>query len=799
MPHIVRSFATLIAAAVFLSPGNAQSYTAPAGDHAAAKRLGAESVLPGGRLITPLGRQHVTVSRPLDVAVSPNGKRIVAFGSSGGLAAVSVFSRNRPALRRENLEGRKTEVARDTDGGVPLDFRGAAFDGSNRLFLSEGHSGRVRAIDPRGGETLRGYSLDQNGFRNSDAAGLALDARRKRLYVADRANSRLAVFDLGSGRLNGSVQAGAFPSRIALSKNGERAFVTSSSPPDAPGFDVLTVVDLSGAEPRTLKSIPVGRKREAPFGRGGLAGVLAAGDSIYVTSRRDDAVYVIDPVSLEVSGEIPLRIEGFENLRGIAPMGMAFDEARRRLYVAESGINAVAVIDAARRRVLGHLPAGWRPSALALHQNDLYVVNEKGQGTGPNATAEAPLPSHAMADFELGTLSEIALAETERLETHTARVMANNGFVPSAEPLAPIPGAIRYVVLVLKGNRSFDEVFGDLRRAANGAVESAPALARFGNLGFAQRERGGLARRGELRDVPVTPNHHALAGRFAFSDNFYRPRGGQERSRDMEAWAPALRRHLRPHGVTFRDFDEPPEPLPGPPPPHTRPPHAPPPPLSGGPPFYPGTRGGSPGGGTEIPDQFRADRFIREIEERYRKPGEDPPRLMLLRLPNDRMGPPRPDDGYPFRASYVADNDLALGRVVEYLSRSPWWGQMAILVAGESSGAGLDHVDAHRSILLVASPYARRNYVSHRNADFAAVLKMTLRMLGVSAMSLDDAAAADLAGCFTGTPDMRPYEIKSVERDLFDPEKAGERFAPDRGGPPMEFGGPPRNRPPDGP
>jgi len=731
--------AFLAAFLAFALPCAAQDYTAPAGDRAPAKRLGAESILPGGRLLTPLGRQHVTGLLPLGIAISPNGKRIATVDGGAALPSTTVFHHAGPSLRRDRFEASPNENLGEEPAGGRDDFRGVAFDGNNRIYISEGRSGRILLLNSGNGKLIRTYSLNQGGIRESDSAGLALDAKRKRLYVVDRVNHRMAVVDTGSGRVTRSVPVGHLPERISLSPDKQQAFVSGvESPPDAKASEahassLLTVVDLAGGEPRTVRKVPIKTSSDSGIEtRGGPSGLLVTEDSVYVATGANDAVTVVDRGKLAMSGEIPLRIPDLESLRGILPMGMAFDAAANRLYVAEAGINAIAVIDPAQHKILGHLPVGWFPTDVQIHGGNLYVANAKGQGTGPNATTEEALPMGRLIDFGHGTLSVIPLAEMRSLETHTARVMANNGFTKSEGSALPIPTAIRNLVIILKGNRSYDEVFGDIEQAANGPVNGAPALARFGNLGYARQERSGLITRGELKDLPITPNHRAIAERFAFSDNFYP---------DSEADMDAFWHHLDRHGISFRRF-------------------------------------GESGDGANLPDQSRAGEFIAALEEAYRKPGNELPRLLSIHLPNDRMAPPRPEDGYPYRASFVADNDIALGKIVEYLSKSPWWRNMTILISEEDARGGVDHVDSHRSFLLIAGPYARRNYASHRNTGTPGWIKTALRILGIPPLNLRDASAADLSDCFTNSPDFRPYDLRLVRKELFDPEKARAASAP---------------------
>ena len=160
-----------------------------------------------------------------------------------------------------------------------------------------------------------------------------------------------------------------------------------------------------------------------------------------------------------------------------------------------------------------------------------------------------------------------------------------------------------------------------------------------------------------------------------------------------------------------------------------------------------------------IPDQYRATQFIHEIEEKYVKGGEPFPRFIYIHLPNDHMTEPRPQDGYPYEASYVADNDYALGRIVEFLSQTPWWREMAIFVTEDDAQGGRDHIDAHRTVFLGIGPYFKRNYVSHVNTSFPGMLKTIFRLLGLPPLNLFDAVASDLSDCFTNTPDYEGYQV----------------------------------------
>jgi hypothetical protein len=142
------------------------------------------------------------------------------------------------------------------------------------------------------------------------------------------------------------------------------------------------------------------------------------------------------------------------------------------------------------------------------------------------------------------------------------------------------------------------------------------------------------------------------------------------------------------------------------------------------------------------------------------------------------MADPRPEDGYPSHAAFVADNDYALGRIVEYLSHSPWWPNMAIFVTEDDSAGGVDHVDAHRTVMLIASPYARKGFVAHTNSSFTGLLKTAFRILHLPPLNLFDAASADLSECFTSEPDLTPYTVLPIDAAVFNPATVREPLDP---------------------
>ena len=513
-----------------------------------------------------------------------------------------------------------------------------------------------------------------------------------------------------------------------------------------------------------------------------------------------------------------------ENLRGVLPIGLAFHAETGWLLVAEAGANAVGVIDTKQMKVIGHMPVGWFPTRILIDGDTVYVSNAKGHGTGPNVARFFADDFFAITERR-GSVTAFPIPSAAELAEKTAVAMSANGYRPQLIQAAPpLPSDdIRHVVIIVKENRTFDEVLGDMPQTADGKLMAVPAMARLGKNGYAD----GQGVRFSLKQLNVTPNHHQLAGQFSFSDNFY---ADSEVSVDGHHWlvgsypdawtessypaayagqkdfrfpttapgrllfaesnssvhpeeqpeAGTIWHHFERHGISFRNFGEGFElagddegeglkptgarlltnvPMPDP--------------------LYRNTSREYPGFNMNVPDQFRATQFIREIGERYGEGKAPLPRVLFLHLPNDHMAKPRPKDGYPYKESFVADNDYALGRIIEFLSHSPWWKQMAVFITEDDAQGGRDHIDSHRTVLLCVGPYCKRNYVSHVNSSFPGMLKTVFRLLRIPPLNLFDATASDLSDCFTSTPDFTPYTALPADRRLFDPAKAREPLDPE--------------------
>ena len=614
--------------------------------------------------------------------------------------------------------------------------------------------------------------------------------------------------------------------------------------PNVPESFSVWSVDVSADTPQVVHKIKtgflVGEKIEGVPAVGGSSpnSIVATGQQVFVSNGNNDCISVIDAVEGRVVKNIFLKpLQALSRFRGVIPFGLALSPDKKRLYVAAAGINAVAVVDIPSLSVIGYLPAGWFPSKITVTPDGkkLVVANAKGYGSGPNGGytfQEGPEGAY-IGHLMKGSVTIMDIPADANLPGLTRQVLDNNFRLLQVKdtsfawrrknPVPLFPGAqsspIKHIVFISKENRTYDDVFGQIR---NGKGD--PELARYGfNQSF-----GNKAKTSTLEGVTVMPNHLALAQRFGIADNFYVDSdhsadghrwlsntypnewvetsvaagyGGHRQVKPASnapgrfAWtgaagsffpedyneAGSMWEHFDRNGVSVYNWGFGTEmasnfsdstmkyygqkvllnyPVPAP--------------------LFANTSRTYPTYNMAIPDQFRADIFLREFEEKWVNGKEKLPQMLTILLPNDHGAGERPEAGYPFRESYMADNDLALGRIIEKLSASPYWKEMAIFITEDDSQDGRDHVDAHRSILMVCSPWAKRGYVAHKHYSFGSIFKTFWNILGIPYLNQYDAAAADLSDFFTANPDFSPYKALPVDPRIFDPQKAltpfDERF-----------------------
>jgi len=838
---------------------------------AAAGQVGVTAVLPNGREIHPAGNWIALAPYPFALAVRPDGGQIAvpSIGFPFALNVITDPAGAKPTVQRMPV-GAEKDPAIEVHAGLAYSNDGTLLyvatgdSGKIRAYQTSDwtKAGEVSldgSIPDAGGNTM----VEQGSF----AATLTVSPDGKTLYVLDQGNWRIVILDAATLKRIAEVPTGNYPFGLALSPNGARLYVTNTGL-----FEYTTIPGASEKDPlgTGLHFPPFGypsnearegavvegkriaglgdensvrgsslwtydvRDREHPAitaklrlgvkiteARGGTVGgaaptgVAAADDAVFVSLAHEDAVAKISADGTRVLAQAelsPFTGARFQDsagrpLRGVMPSGLAIRDGR--LYVAESGIDAVGVLDAASLQVIEHIPVGWNPSAVEFSPDGqtLYVVNTKGKGAGPNGgKAHDPNAPTYIGSLEMGSLSAIRLVGLAPAAELTQTVIKANTAAIANRPELP---RLKHCFLVIRENRTYDEVLGDVA-GANGD----PSLARYGMDGWAEELKSATR-------LKVTPNLHALAGQFAISDNFYvdgdvsadghrwvmgiNPTPyfntawssgyGGRRNESAAAEQPGRRamfggadapmpedepqfgslwEHIAASGKGLFNYGEGLEiegnaEIPGAEPQGQRLfLNAPLPRL-----VFEASDRRYPTFNLGIPDQFRVTEFERDF--RLKLAAGKVPALIVIRLPNDHTADPRPADGYPYRASYVADNDLALGRIVAFLSKTSIWKDSVFFVTEDDAQSGVDHVDAHRSILLVASPWVKPGTVSHEHTSMGSITRTIDELLGLGPMNLEDALAGEITGIFDTAPHLEPYAVRPADPRVFIPAKA--RFA----------------------
>jgi YVTN family beta-propeller protein len=769
-------------------------------------------IVPTNQVLSPLGRQVAYDGRPLDLALSPDGRHLAVLDQDGVLLI-------------------DPESARIV-GRAPLkegSYSGLVFTPDGKRLLASSMRGTIGRFDvtDEGGLQAQGpiELAEATGGRASliVPVGLAIGADGKTLWAVLNLRNSLGQIDLASGTLVREIRVGNAPFGVALV--GNKAYVTnwggrlpdahSVTGPSGAGAPVrvdpvrfiandgsVSVVDL--ATGKKDREIVVGLHPSAVIGTPDGAHVLVA-------NSNSDTVSVIDAGRGEVVETISTRPA--ENmLFGSSPIALAMSPDGKTLYVANGTNNAVAVVafDPPASRLLGCFPTGWYPGALALDaaRESLYVANVKGVGSrsvdwkGKRKVKGKDVYGYNTHD-QLGTVSLVPLSELKALASHTEKVLVNNRMTEMISALAPPrkdvaprplperhgePSLIKHVLYIIKENRTYDQVFGDVERG-----EGDPNLCMFG------RE--------------VTPNCHKLVDEFVLLDNFYcsgilsadghqwateayvtdyleRAFGGFPRSYpfaggDAMAYATsgfiwdsvlAHKKTVRNYGefvratVRWKDSEK-----------------------EGRPSFTdcyndfltrrgeiqiigkatieslaPHTCPTTLGFPEIVPDVYRADQFKRELTK-FEADG-NLPNLMIMLLPNDHTAGTRP--GMPTPEAAVADNDLALGQVIEAMTHSKFWKETAIFVVQDDPQAGFDHIDGHRTLAMVISPYTRRQSVDNTNYNQTSMVRTIELILGLPPMNQLDASATAMTTCFTGELNLTPYDAvkNNIPLDRLNPD-----------------------------
>jgi len=537
---------------------------------------------------------------------------------------------------------------------------------------------------------------------------------------------------------------------------------------------------------------------------------------IFVSNATNDNIAVIDYKNQKIKNHIPIKFsEQLDKRRGYLPFGLTLSKDEKTLYVALLGLNAVAIIDVETQKSKGFIPTGWGATRVRLSSDEqtIYITSCRGYGAGPNGGKgyKAPAQGTYIGDVQLGTFQIVPKPSQIQLAAYTQQVK-NNTFVQktslargnkvfSLKSNANSP--IKHIVYITKENRTYDEVFGQFKGALGDST-----LAKFG-LNQTVIEKNKV-----FNHADISPNHHRIASQFAMSDNFYcdsdasihghhwmmgvipnewveanssvsktgkifsnapgRRMPKTTGSMDPEDYAEigGLWEALERKSISFYNFGQANETG------HVREDwfdtltgagHIVMVPMQKA--LYKNTSHNYAGFNTSIPDQFRMEQFKEEFTSKWLKGKDKLPALLAIQLPNDHGADVDSAAGFPYKPSYMADNDLALGRMLAFLSHTPYWKNMLVVVTEDDPQGGVDHIDAHRSILMMAGPYVKKNYVSKRHANFGSILRVIYTLFNIPAVNHYDQTATILDDFFTEVPDFTPYEFVFPDKRIFDADK----------------------------
>ncbi len=752
------------------------------GSHTAGRFEGG-FLLPDGQVIHPAGRAIVLPARPVDIAASPYGSLLAVKDNQG----IEILSSKTYAVLQK--------LPFPAGGGS---MHGIVFSKNGSTILADSAQNSLYIARRDGKRFVWKGSVALAGLHAGGAAmpcGIALSRDGARAWVCNSIANTLVCVNLRTLTVVSSIPTGAAPWTVALSASGGTAYVSDwggrhARKGEASAFSAGTPVPVDSRGIADTGEISVVNLRTGKTTARIPTGLHPCDlqlnsqlHMLYCANANSDTISVINTLQKKVVQTIAVHpVPGMPF--GSAPDALALDAQGRRLYVAAAGNNAAAVYrlnaGGTVQQVEGWIPTGWYPGSLALKNGVLYVADVKGRGA---RMRPAGAKGYSVFDYA-GTVDCIRVPSAAALKKETARVLkdlwlkrrsAADSARPAPLPLrAAQPSLIRHVVYIIRENRTYDQVLGDMRRG-NGD----PKLVEYGEN--------------------ITPNAHALARQYVLLDNYYcngtisadghswltegnctdhleKAFGGFTRSYTFGddpvtysssgfIWDDALD-----HGLSVENFGELDYALPFP--------------AANFSTLYRQYKQGKrnfffamglgvarlkrhsdpkyPGWNLSIPDQLRASIYLHKLRE-YEKQGKMPA-LTLIYLPQDHTSGTRP--GFPTPAAMVADNDLALGRIVSALSKSRFWKSTCIFVTEDDAQDGLDHVDGHRSVGMVISPYTRRGRVVNRFYNQTSILRTLEHMLGLPPMNQMDARAPLMTACFMQKPNLTPYQVRSARIPL---------------------------------
>ncbi|QMU27514.1 bifunctional YncE family protein/alkaline phosphatase family protein [Adhaeribacter radiodurans] len=716
-------------------------------------------LLPNGWSLSPAGRSLPLGDLPLNLQLAPSKKLLAVTNNGHGNQIIQLINPKTEKLLDEKV--------------IKKSWYGLKFSAdSKKLYVSGGNDNRILVYPIQNNKlgTADTIALGQPWPKEKiSPTGLDVDDKRKLLYSVTKDDSTLYVVDLTTGKTRQKVKLGSEAYACLLSPDKTELYISLW------GGDKLAIFNIN-----TQKITTEIKTENHP----NELLLTKSGKYLFVANASDNSVSVIDIKARKVIEIISAALYPTK-LTGSTTNALALAPDEKTLYIGNADNNCVAVFNVeepGKSSAKGFIPTGWYPTNIKTLGKKIMVANGKGFSSLPNPAGPQPVKvtdnsgSHRgvtdkqevqyIGGLFKGTLSFIDRPKEEQLKIYSQQVYKNTPFNLQAEAQAksepgnPIPGKlgekspIKYVFYVIKENRTYDQILGDMKEG-NGD----PNLCLF--------------------PEKVTPNHHALAREFVLLDNFY---VNAEVSADGHNWSMAAyandyvektwptsysgrggtydyegsRKIAYPRdgfiwdyclraGVSYRSYGEF---------------------ANKGKTSLKSLRGhickAAPGFDMDIKDVERVRIWKQDFDSLLAKNAV--PQFSTIRLSNDHTSGQRKGKITPIAA--VADNDLALGQLVEHISKSGIWKESAIFVLEDDAQNGPDHIDAHRSPAFVISPYTKRNSVNHTMYTTSGVLRTMELILGLPPMSQYDAAALPLFGCFSSQPDLTGYSAKPAQVDL---------------------------------
>ena len=825
------------------------------------------SILPSGRFVKPVGKSFRITNDPFGLKISPDGTIAIALHEN----SISIIDLKNNLVKRVPEYHKSAESPLKEGAFLGIAFHptkkivylSGGDEGTVVIYDFE----KFKKIDSI---KLDGKFNDIK-YEGSFTSDIAYLNKTNDLLILDRGNFRLVRYNLLERKIIASIPTGRQPFGLAISPDQKTVLVanvgmyayplvegttkeniqsqyinwhpygnnTNASingtivdgkkipglgDPNAKEAMSVYCIDLiqNVVKAKLKTGLQIGELVEDAEVIGGASpNSIAVGNKYaYVTNATNDNIAVIDYKRGKIIKHIPIKVDNkLDRYRGLLPFGIALSKNEETLYVALLGFNAVAKMNIKSSTTMGLIPTGWGTTRVALSDDEkhIYITSCRGLGAGPNGGKNFKIPKQGtyIGDIQLGSFQDVLNPDEATLSIYTKQTLANTYIEKSQTdslPLPILPGSknspIKHVVFITKENRTFDEVFGQMKN-----VNGDATIARFG------LDVNVYGKNKIVKHVNVTPNHHKIAKQFSLSDNFYcdsdasihghhwmmgvipnewvETNSSTKKSADYFSTAPGRRfpgstgsmdpedyaeigglwEALDRKKISYYNFGQANETA------HVREEwmdtatgagHIVMVPMQKG--LWEKTSHHFAGYNTNIPDQFRVKQFEEEFTKKWLNGKDKMPQLITMMLPNDHTAGERPEDGYPFKHSYMADNDLALGRVMQFLSQTPYWKDMLVIVTEDDPQGGVDHIDAHRSILMMAGPYVKKNYVSNTHANFGSILKVIYNVLGVPYVNQYDVTASLLTDFFTNEPDFSPYYFEFPSQEVFDWDKAMKKY-----------------------